>query len=78
MTLLNPSFEDAGAAPGQAAHWTLLTSVAAERLAGFGPNPHRAWEEYFDLDTIALSYRVHAIIRLLVQPARIQRENPEV
>ncbi|OGR04453.1 MAG: hypothetical protein A2284_09430 [Deltaproteobacteria bacterium RIFOXYA12_FULL_61_11] len=55
MTLLNPSFEDAGAAPGQAAHWTLITSVAAERLAGFGPDPHRAWEDFERWSELVLS-----------------------
>ena len=46
MGLLNPSFEDAGAAPGEAAHWTLTTFCSAERLAGFGPAPARAWEDF--------------------------------
>ena len=46
MPLLNPSFEDAGEHPGEAAHWTLVTFVAAERIAGFGPVPHRGWEDF--------------------------------
>ena len=37
MPLLNSSFEDAGANPGDADQWTLVTFVAAERIAGFGP-----------------------------------------
>jgi len=52
MAIANPSFEDAGAAPGQAEHWTLRTNAALERIAGFGPDPHRAWEDFdrwFDL-----------------------------
>jgi hypothetical protein len=52
MALVNPRFEDAGAAPGLAAMWTLTTVVAAERLAGFGPDPARAvedFERWFDL-----------------------------
>lgn len=46
MPILNPSFEDAGAAPGFAAHWTLRTFVARERIAGFGPPPHRGREDF--------------------------------
>jgi hypothetical protein len=46
MALLNPSFEDEGAAPGLAEHWTLVTSVAGERIAGFGPEPEEAWEGF--------------------------------
>jgi len=46
MGVLNPSFEDAGTSPGDAEHWTLATSVAGERIAGFGPDPYRAWEDF--------------------------------
>lgn len=46
MAILNPSFEDAGAEPGAAQHWTLSTSVAGQRIAGFGPTPHEAWEGF--------------------------------
>lgn len=52
MAILNPSFEDAGAAPGEAEHWTLVTATALERIAGFGPAPHEAWDgfdRWFDL-----------------------------
>ena len=42
----NPSFEDAGALPGDAAHWTLQTVTSLERIAGFGPVPHEAWEGF--------------------------------
>jgi len=46
MGILNPSFEDAGAQPGLAEHWTLTTSVAGQRIAGFGPVPEEAWEGF--------------------------------
>ena len=46
MAILNPSFEDAGALPGEAEHWTLQTVTSAERIAGFGPAPHEAWEGF--------------------------------
>ncbi|RKH04359.1 hypothetical protein [Corallococcus carmarthensis] len=36
MALLNPSFEDAGGRPGEAAHWTLTAVARLEALAGFG------------------------------------------
>lgn len=51
MAILNPSFEDAGAQPGEAEHWTLVTVTSLERVAGFGPAPHAAWdgfERWFD------------------------------
>jgi len=46
MPISNPSYEDAGAAPGQAEHWTMSTAAALERIAGFGPDPFRAWEDF--------------------------------
>jgi hypothetical protein len=46
MAIQNPSFETPDAAPGEAAHWTLVTHVAGERIAGFGPEPYRAWEDF--------------------------------
>lgn len=46
MAIRNPGFEDGGTRPGEAAHWTLVTSVASERIAGFGPGPYRAWEDF--------------------------------
>jgi hypothetical protein len=52
MAILNPSFEDAGASLGEAEHWTLHTVASLERIAGFGPAPHKAgeaFERWFDL-----------------------------
>ncbi|PIE63960.1 MAG: hypothetical protein CSA24_03350 [Deltaproteobacteria bacterium] len=46
MPIQNPSFEDGGAIPGEAEHWTLLTVTSLERIAGFGPVPHEAWEGF--------------------------------
>lgn len=46
MAVLNPSFEDPGALPGEAEHWTLTTTTSLEKVAGFGPVPHRAWEDF--------------------------------
>jgi hypothetical protein len=46
MALLNPSFEDPGAFPGEAEHWTLRTVASLEQIAGFGPLPERAWEDF--------------------------------
>ena len=39
MAILNPSFEDAGALPGEAEHWVLQTVTGAERIAGFRVTP---------------------------------------
>jgi hypothetical protein len=56
MALENPSFEDAGALPGDAAHWTLSAVTSVEEIAGFGTAPEEAWEDFerwFDvLDSI--------------------------
>jgi hypothetical protein len=46
MAILNPGFEEPGEHPGEAAHWTLITFVASERIAWFGPKPHRAFEDF--------------------------------
>ena len=36
MAILNPSFEDAGALPGEAEHWALSAVTSLEEIAGFG------------------------------------------
>ena len=36
MALLNPTFADAGAQPGEAAHWTINAVTSLEVLAAFG------------------------------------------
>ena len=65
MAISNPSFEDAGAFPGEAEHWTLQTVTSLERIAGFGPAPHEAWEGFerwselldeFDGLTVAIAF----------------------
>ncbi|MCP3167335.1 hypothetical protein [Myxococcus qinghaiensis] len=45
MPLLNPSFEDAGARPGEAEHWALTTVTRLEALAGFGV-PEESCEDF--------------------------------
>jgi len=46
MPILNPSFEDEGALPGEAAHWTLAAVTSLEEIAGFGALPEQAWEDF--------------------------------
>lgn len=46
MPVRNPSFEMPGDSVGLAAQWTLRTFVARERIAGFGPPPHRGREDF--------------------------------
>jgi hypothetical protein len=46
MPILNPSFEDEGALPGEAAHWTLTAVTSLEEIAGFGTLPEQAWEDF--------------------------------
>lgn len=44
--LLNPTFQDAGATPGEAAHWGLSSHCSAQRYAAFGPGAARAVEDF--------------------------------
>lgn len=46
MALLNPSFDDAGALPGEAAHWILQALTSLEEIAGFGAAPEQAYEDF--------------------------------
>ena len=46
MPVLNPSFEDAGALPGEAEHWTLSAVTSLEEIAGFGTALEEAWEDF--------------------------------
>ena len=46
MPVLNPSFEDEGALPGEAAHWTLTAVTSLQEIAGFGTLPEQAWEDF--------------------------------
>ena len=46
MPVLNPSFEDAGALPGEAEHWALSAMTSLEEIAGFGTAPEEAWEDF--------------------------------
>ncbi len=46
MALANPSFEDAGSLPGDAAHWTLTAVTRLEAVAGFGTSPPQAFESF--------------------------------
>ena len=46
MPISNPSFEEVGALPGEAAGWTLTCVCTAEQAAGFGPPPESAREDF--------------------------------
>jgi hypothetical protein len=46
MSILNPSFEDQGALPGEAAHWTLTAVTSVQEIAGFGTSLEQAWEDF--------------------------------
>ncbi|MDJ0766815.1 MAG: hypothetical protein QNJ97_27830 [Myxococcota bacterium] len=46
MALLNPRFENPGPNPGEAEHWILMTCTSGQSIAGFGPEPYRAWEDF--------------------------------
>lgn len=55
MVLENPSFEDAGSSPGEAAHWTLTAVTSLEVLAGFGGDPEEGWEDFERWSTLLAS-----------------------
>ena len=65
MALLNPSFEDAGALPGEAAHWTLTGVTSREVIAAFGAARADAFESFERwcpfLDVLAPSSTVLAL-----------------
>jgi len=42
----NPGFEDAGANPGEAAHWIFTAVVQRQGIAGFGPGAPMGWEDF--------------------------------
>lgn len=44
--ILNPRFQDAGASPGQANHWTIRSFTSRRSIAGFGPAPETAWDGF--------------------------------
>ena len=46
MNFLNPRFSIPGENPGEAENWTLVTHTSSELIAGFGPEPHTAWEDF--------------------------------
>jgi hypothetical protein len=46
MALANPSFEDAGSLPADAAHWTLSARTSREAIAAFGASPPQAFESF--------------------------------
>lgn len=46
MALRNPTFADAGALPGEAAHWSLSAVTSLQRLAAFGPAGREDFESW--------------------------------
>ncbi|MFH0899097.1 MAG: hypothetical protein V2A73_00565 [Pseudomonadota bacterium] len=66
--VLNPSFEEPGSGPGEAAHWTFVTFVAGQRIAGFGPDPPRAWEDFERWYELALGFEVGDLVLAFFDP----------
>src|SRR5690606_10608311 len=46
MAIFHPSFEGAGAHPGQAKHWTHAADTSLQEIACFGAAPEEAWEDF--------------------------------
>lgn len=65
MALRNPSFEDAGLRPGEAQHWTLTAVTSLEVLAGFGPAPEEAWEDFERWYTLRASLESMPVVQAL-------------
>ena len=77
MPVLNPSFEEAGAEPGLAAHWLLETFVARERIAGFGPPPHRGREDFERWFDWRMSLDAGVVLVAVFEPLREALESFE-
>ena len=66
--LLNPTLRDPGPTPGSAAHWTLTSVCAAQRLAAFAPAPSRAWEDFERWTTLATSFPEGSVVLAFFDP----------
>ena len=58
----NPGFEDAGASPGEAAHWVFTAVVQRQGIAGFGPGAPMGWEDF---------ERWHELVRVFDESAAV-------
>lgn len=75
-TFQNVGFESAGAAPGLAAGWTLALLSSAEEIAGFGPTPERAHED-FERAWLANETFHFSLSPLSTEPALYDDDPPE-
>ena len=69
MTVLNPSFEDAGLLPGEAEHWTLVTVASLEAIAGFGAAPELAFEGFERWGELWFALEDVSVVRAFFDPA---------
>jgi hypothetical protein len=70
MALKNPSFEEAGRYPGEAAHWVLVAVCTAQEIAGFGPDPMRACEDFERWSSLRGSFDEIEVVRCFFDALR--------
>jgi hypothetical protein len=68
MGLVNPTLREEGLTPGSAAGWTLSSFTQAQRLAAFGPAPHRAREDFARWAPFAAAFEEGDLVMALFDP----------
>jgi hypothetical protein len=68
MGLVNPTLREEGLTPGSAAGWTLSSFTQAQRLAAFGPAPHRAREDFARWSPFAAAFEEGDLVMALFDP----------
>jgi hypothetical protein len=68
MGLVNPTLREEGPTPGSAAGWTLSSFTQVQRLAAFGPAPHRAREDFARWAPFAAAFEEGDLVMALFDP----------
>jgi hypothetical protein len=68
MGLVNPTLREEGPTPGSAVGWTLSSFTQAQRLAAFGPAPHRAREDFARWTSFAAAFEEGDLVMALFDP----------
>ena len=68
MGLINPTLREEGLTPGSAAGWTLSSFTQTQRLAAFGPVPHRAAEDFERWAPFAAAFGEGDLVMVLFDP----------
>ncbi|MCU0659810.1 MAG: hypothetical protein MUF64_32450 [Polyangiaceae bacterium] len=68
MGLVNPTLREEGPTPGSAAGWTMSSVTQAQRIAAFGPAPHRAAEDFERWAPFAAAFEEGDLVMALFDP----------